>query len=105
MWVCVAITCVNTNFCILILGFEYGSWLKPTWNHSIQSCSIWHHKEKNDFVWRNLFDSNRKEDFEFISGTKMRYLARNNLNPPDGFMAPSAWEILKDYYRTLSDKS
>ena len=52
-----------------------------------------------------LFDPNRKQDFEFISGTKMRYLARNNLNPPDGFMVPSAWKILSDYYRSLSDKS
>ncbi|GIY62676.1 hypothetical protein CDAR_9112 [Caerostris darwini] len=52
-----------------------------------------------------LFDPNRKQDFEFISGTKMRYLARNNLQPPDGFMAPSAWKVLSEYYKSLSDKS
>ncbi|XP_035226882.1 bifunctional 3'-phosphoadenosine 5'-phosphosulfate synthase-like isoform X2 [Stegodyphus dumicola] len=52
-----------------------------------------------------LFNPNRKQDYEFISGTKMRYLARNNLEPPDGFMAPSAWKVLSDYYRSLSDKS
>ncbi|XP_054724790.1 bifunctional 3'-phosphoadenosine 5'-phosphosulfate synthase-like isoform X3 [Uloborus diversus] len=52
-----------------------------------------------------FFDPNRKQDFEFISGTKMRHLARNNLNPPDGFMAPTAWKVLSDYYRSLTDKS
>ncbi|CAL1261118.1 unnamed protein product [Larinioides sclopetarius] len=52
-----------------------------------------------------LFDPNRKQDFEFISGTKMRYLARNNLQPPDGFMAPTAWKVLSEYYKSLSDKS
>lgn len=48
-----------------------------------------------------LFDVNRKQDFEFISGTKMRHLARNNLQPPDGFMAPSAWKVLSDYYQSI----
>ncbi|PRD23123.1 UNVERIFIED_CONTAM: Bifunctional 3'-phosphoadenosine 5'-phosphosulfate synthase [Trichonephila clavipes] len=52
-----------------------------------------------------FFDPNRKQDFEFISGTKMRYLARNNIPPPDGFMATTAWNVLSDYYRSLSDKS
>lgn len=49
-----------------------------------------------------FFDSKRKEDFIFISGTKMRTLARNNELPPQGFMEPKAWDILADYYRTLN---
>ncbi|GMR58204.1 hypothetical protein PMAYCL1PPCAC_28399, partial [Pristionchus mayeri] len=46
-----------------------------------------------------MFDPSRKEDFEFISGTKMRGLARSGQTPPDGFMAPKAWDILAGYYK------
>ena len=35
-----------------------------------------------------FFEPERKDDFIFISGTKMRTLARNGETPPDGFMAP-----------------
>ena len=35
-----------------------------------------------------FFDPSRKEDFDFISGTRMRGLARSGELPPDGFMAP-----------------
>ena len=35
-----------------------------------------------------FFDPRRKEDFDFISGTRMRGLARAGEMPPDGFMAP-----------------
>ena len=35
-----------------------------------------------------FFDPHRKEDFDFISGTRMRGLARAGELPPDGFMAP-----------------
>ena len=35
-----------------------------------------------------FFDPHRKEDFDFISGTRMRSLARSGEMPPDGFMAP-----------------
>lgn len=49
-----------------------------------------------DFV-----DSTRKEDFETISGTKMRYLAKNGKEPPEGFMVPEAWKVVADYYRQL----
>ena len=40
-----------------------------------------------------FFDPHRKEDFDFISGTRMRSLARSGEMPPDGFMAPkvSLW--------------
>ncbi|PIO27859.1 hypothetical protein AB205_0099150 [Aquarana catesbeiana] len=47
------------------------------------------------------FDTAHAEDFDFISGTRMRKLAREGQNPPDGFMAPTAWAVLKDYYRSL----
>lgn len=49
----------------------------------------------------DFFDSTRATDFEFISGTKMRTLARTGENPPDGFMVPSAWRVLAGYYQDL----
>ncbi|KAF6032325.1 PAPSS2 [Bugula neritina] len=49
----------------------------------------------------DFFDPQKKEDFEFISGTKMRGMARNGITPPDGFMAPSAWKVMCDYYQSL----
>lgn len=49
-----------------------------------------------------FFEPSRQGDFEFISGTKMRTLARDGENPPDGFMAPKAWDILAGYYQKLS---
>ena len=39
-----------------------------------------------------FFDPHRKEDFDFISGTRMRTLARTGELPPDGFMAPQVSE-------------
>ncbi|CAH1961826.1 unnamed protein product [Acanthoscelides obtectus] len=48
-----------------------------------------------------FFDSSRVEDFEFISGTKMRSLARQGEQPPHGFMAEKAWHILAGYYQGL----
>ena len=53
-------------------------------------------KRKMDF-----FDPEQKEDFDFISGTRMRGLARAGEKPPDGFMAPKAWKILSDYYQSI----
>ena len=35
-----------------------------------------------------FFDPRRKEDFDFISGTRMRALAKAGEEPPNGFMAP-----------------
>ncbi|XP_074647362.1 bifunctional 3'-phosphoadenosine 5'-phosphosulfate synthase-like isoform X1 [Tubulanus polymorphus] len=49
----------------------------------------------------DFFDPEKKDDFLFISGTKMRQLARDGENPPNGFMAPSAWKIMVDYYKSL----
>lgn len=48
----------------------------------------------------NFFDSARKDDFNFISGTMMRTLASSGQYPPDGFMAPKAWEVLANYYKS-----
>jgi len=45
-----------------------------------------------------FFDPSRAEDFLFISGTKMRKYAASGEEPPNGFMAPSAWKVLVDYY-------
>ncbi|WP_411026661.1 hypothetical protein, partial [Salmonella sp. s54395] len=43
-----------------------------------------------------------KDDFLFISGTKMRKMARGGEEPPPGFMAPKAWKILCEYYQSIS---
>ncbi|KAF7996306.1 hypothetical protein HCN44_001938 [Aphidius gifuensis] len=52
-----------------------------------------------------FFDHNRKEDFDFISGTKMRGLAKSGETPPEGFMAPSAWKILAEFYKNLTNNN
>ncbi|KAJ6847920.1 ATP sulfurylase 1, chloroplastic-like [Iris pallida] len=49
-----------------------------------------------------FFDPSRAQDFLFISGTKMRTLARNRESPPDGFMCPGGWKVLVDYYDSIS---
>ncbi|XP_038678003.1 bifunctional 3'-phosphoadenosine 5'-phosphosulfate synthase 2b isoform X1 [Scyliorhinus canicula] len=49
----------------------------------------------------DFYDAERHQSFDFISGTRMRQLARENKNPPDGFMAPKAWRILTEYYSSL----
>jgi len=49
-----------------------------------------------------FFDPSRKEDFDFISGTRMRALARSGEQPPEGFMAPKAWNILSEYYQSIA---
>jgi len=43
-----------------------------------------------------------KENFEFISGSRMRQMAKDGENPPSGFMSPAGWEILKTYYQSLA---
>ncbi|XP_030131596.4 bifunctional 3'-phosphoadenosine 5'-phosphosulfate synthase 2 isoform X2 [Taeniopygia guttata] len=49
----------------------------------------------------DFYDPKRHDDFDFISGTRMRKLAREGENPPDGFMAPKAWKVLTTYYQSL----
>ncbi|CAK9810766.1 Bifunctional 3'-phosphoadenosine 5'-phosphosulfate synthase [Anthophora quadrimaculata] len=46
-----------------------------------------------------FFEKERSEDFDFISGTKMRNLAKSGEKPPEGFMTPKAWQIVADYYK------
>ncbi|XP_051212993.1 ATP sulfurylase 2 [Lolium perenne] len=48
-----------------------------------------------------FFEPSRSQDFLFISGTKMRTFAKTGENPPDGFMCPSGWKVLVDYYNSL----
>ncbi|XP_040293321.1 bifunctional 3'-phosphoadenosine 5'-phosphosulfate synthase 2 isoform X2 [Bufo bufo] len=52
-----------------------------------------------------FYDKERHNEFDFISGTRMRKLAREGENPPDGFMALKAWKVLTDYYCSLEKKS
>ncbi|XP_070159310.1 bifunctional 3'-phosphoadenosine 5'-phosphosulfate synthase-like [Polyergus mexicanus] len=48
----------------------------------------------------SFFETERQQDFIFISGTKIRALAKNGEDPPEGFMAPKAWKIVAKYYQT-----
>ncbi len=41
----------------------------------------------------DYYDPDRHSDYSFISGTKMRQLARAGDTPPDGFMAQKAWKV------------
>jgi len=50
----------------------------------------------------DFYDPEKKEDFLFISGTKMRALARAGDTPPEGFMAPRAWKIMVEYYQSIA---
>ena len=40
-----------------------------------------------------------KEDFEFISGSRMRSMAKNKEALPEGFMSPAGWTVLCEYYQ------
>ncbi len=53
----------------------------------------------------SFFDPTRKEDFDFISGTRMRELARTGEEPPKGFMAPGAWKVLENHYKSVSQSN
>ncbi|XP_039207941.1 bifunctional 3'-phosphoadenosine 5'-phosphosulfate synthase 2 isoform X3 [Crotalus tigris] len=48
-----------------------------------------------------FYDPDRHSEFDFISGTRMRKLAREGENPPDGFMALKAWKVLIEYYTSM----
>jgi 3'-phosphoadenosine 5'-phosphosulfate synthase len=39
-----------------------------------------------------------KEEFEFISGSRMRSMAKNQEALPEGFMSPAGWKVLCEYY-------
>ncbi|KAK1409112.1 hypothetical protein QVD17_35637 [Tagetes erecta] len=47
-----------------------------------------------------FFDPSRPQDFVFISGTKMRTLAKNKENPPDGIMCPGEDDANDDLHST-----
>lgn len=49
----------------------------------------------------DFYDPKKHQDYDFISGTRMRRMAREGQNPPVGFMAPKAWNVLKEYYQSL----
>ncbi|XP_017318797.1 bifunctional 3'-phosphoadenosine 5'-phosphosulfate synthase 1 isoform X1 [Ictalurus punctatus] len=49
----------------------------------------------------DFYEPKNHQDYDFISGTRMRKMAREGENPPDGFMAPKAWTVLKEYYKSL----
>ncbi|PKU85545.1 ATP sulfurylase 1, chloroplastic-like [Dendrobium catenatum] len=51
-----------------------------------------------------FFNPLRSEDFIFISGTKMRSLAKNRENPPEGFMCPGGWKVLVEYYDSVASQ-
>jgi 3'-phosphoadenosine 5'-phosphosulfate synthase len=48
-----------------------------------------------------LGPTSNNADYDFISGTRMRNMAKNNENPPAGFMSQRGWEVLAEYYRNL----
>jgi 3'-phosphoadenosine 5'-phosphosulfate synthase len=48
-----------------------------------------------------LGPQSKNEDYDFISGTRMRNMAKNNEIPPAGFMSQGGWEVLADFYRSL----
>lgn len=50
----------------------------------------------------DFFDPAKKEIFQSISGTKMRKFAREGVQPPDGFMCPTGWKVVSDYYQNLA---
>jgi len=53
----------------------------------------------------DFFDPQKREDFEFISGTKMRKMAREGISPPEGFMAPKAWKVMVEFYQSLVENN
>ena len=51
----------------------------------------------------SFFNPAKADQFDFISGSRMRQLARDGETPPEGFMNPKGWEVLSNYYKSLSD--
>jgi 3'-phosphoadenosine 5'-phosphosulfate synthase len=51
----------------------------------------------------DFYDPEKKDDFMFISGTKMRAMARAAEQPPPGFMAPKAWDVMVEFYQQLKN--
>jgi len=55
-----------------------------------------YHKGKKQM---DFFDPEKPDDFMFISGTKMRNYAKTGEEPPSGFMCPSGWKVVSDFYQ------
>jgi 3'-phosphoadenosine 5'-phosphosulfate synthase len=49
----------------------------------------------------DFFDPAQADKFMSISGSKMRKFARDGETPPDGFMCPTGWKVVSDYYQSL----
>ena len=47
----------------------------------------------------DFFDPAQADKFQFISGSKMRKFARDGEEPPSGFMCPSGWKIVSEFYQ------
>lgn len=58
-------------------------------------------------VLKNMafYDPTKHDEYDFISGTRMRKIARNGEEPPEGFMVPAGWKVLSAYYQSLGTKS
>ena len=52
-----------------------------------------------------FFNPQKADEFDFISGSRMRQLARDGETPPEGFMNQKGWEILNDYYTQLKNQN
>ena len=44
-------------------------------------------------------------ELSLFSGTKMRHLARTGEEPPNGFMAPKAWQVLAEHYQSSAKET
>jgi len=47
----------------------------------------------------NFYDPSRADEFVKISGSKMRKFAREGVTPPDGYMCPTGWQVVADFYK------
>ena len=50
-----------------------------------------------------FYDATKHVEFDFISGTRMRNLARRGEEPPTGFMVSAGWKVLANYYQSLAN--
>eukprot|EP00340_Litonotus_pictus_P007745 CAMPEP_0170520926 /NCGR_PEP_ID=MMETSP0209-20121228/6253_1 /TAXON_ID=665100 ORGANISM="Litonotus pictus, Strain P1" /NCGR_SAMPLE_ID=MMETSP0209 /ASSEMBLY_ACC=CAM_ASM_000301 /LENGTH=569 /DNA_ID=CAMNT_0010807515 /DNA_START=11 /DNA_END=1723 /DNA_ORIENTATION=+ len=49
------------------------------------------------------FNPENKEKYENISGSKMREIAKIGQSLPEGFMNPSGWKVLVEYYNSIQN--
>lgn len=60
-----------------------------------------YHKEHQEMEFVQPGQDNNL--FDFISGSRMRGMAKNNESLPRGFMSEKGWQVLADYYRALAE--